>query len=118
MYTFARNASRTWTATEPVVHTDGPELPLPKGMFVLNGKTGASRLATKAALVEAINGVSAVSARLQESRTKDLAHCFYVSAGRKGVRCTANVVGSKVGRAEWPKGHEVECVEVVNRSGT
>ena len=82
-------------------------------MFVIYAKSGASRAASKANVTEAIGA----GARSPKSPGKEVSHCFWISVGSKGAKCTVNIAGSRVGKVDWGRGRTVECVEIISRSG-
>lgn len=112
-FTLVQSSSRTWSVAEDIQKLDGSEHPLPRGTFVIGARNGASRAATRQTFSEALQG------RTNSPRSKDEKgiHCFWISAGEKSVKCTANFTGNRIGKTEWGKGRKVECVEVINRSG-
>lgn len=119
MYTIARSPSTNeWTVDPDVKKLDGSEHPLPRGTFVIGNKSGEIMAATKANFADALSASAAWRKSIdRESQAKSGAHCFWISAGTKGVRCVANVDGTRVGKTDWGRGRNVECVEVLSRSG-
>ncbi|TDL26364.1 hypothetical protein BD410DRAFT_836264 [Rickenella mellea] len=101
---------RPWTVSSDVKVTEGYEDPLPRSSFILNGRTGAVCKADKETF-------KASDVRGHSPRPSEDVHSFWISAGHKGVKCIANVNGSRVGRAEWGKGKVIECVEILARNG-
>lgn len=93
---------------------EGIEHPLPKGTFVLNAKDGRSRAATQATFKEALYGGTSTIAKADKSSG---IHCFWISAGEKGVKCIADFTGTRLGKADWGKGKRIECVEVLFNKG-
>ncbi|THH11619.1 hypothetical protein EW145_g567 [Phellinidium pouzarii] len=80
-------------------------------------KNGTSRAASRDTFKEALQG-NEISTYIRDRKEKDeYVHCFWVSAGEKGVKCHTNFVGSKVGKTEWRKDRKIESVEVVTRNG-
>jgi len=103
----------TWTADDSQSKkVEGVDQPLPHGSYVFESGTGYSCLATNYNMRRALN-----TAAPSTDASKDSAHCFWLTAGRKGCRCVVNFSGSKVGKVDWGRGKNIECVEVVSRKG-
>jgi len=102
-----------WTADDTTTKkVEGIDQPLPRGLFVFESGTGYNCLATNYNMRRGLNSVAHST-----EASKDGAHCFWLSAGRKGCRCVVNFSGSKVAKVDWGRGKNVECVEVVSRKG-
>ncbi|KAI0361067.1 hypothetical protein OH77DRAFT_1417267 [Trametes cingulata] len=108
IYTLAHSAPSTWTVTQPPVATESPARPIPGGTFVLDAKTGAKCGGDR-------KGLAAV---LQTDEAPDPSRKFvFVAAGAKGIRCTLNVNGERIAKAEWgAKVGTVQHVEVVEKA--
>ena len=103
---------------EGVHKLEGVDDPLPRGTFVLQAKTGASRVASRATFKEALRGGPDPSLVKTRDVKDEGAHCFWVSTGEKGAKCQANIVGAKTGKVDWGRGRKIECVQVVSRDGS
>lgn len=110
------SSGRIWTVSDVIEKLDGSDHPMPRGSFVINAKNGASRAAARQNFSEALEG-RAGSPRSKEKKEDGKAHCFWISVGEKGARCIVNYTGNRVGKVDWGKGVNVECVEVIDRSG-
>ncbi|KAI0363639.1 hypothetical protein BV20DRAFT_1057891 [Pilatotrama ljubarskyi] len=108
VYTLAHSAPITWTVTQPPITTDSSTRPIPYGTFVLDARTGVIYRGDR-------KGFAAV---LQTDEAPDPSRKFvFVAAGAKGVRCTLNVNGERIARAEWgTKVGAVQHVEVVEKA--
>lgn len=96
---------------------EGLEHPIPRGIFVLQAKTGTSRAASRATFKEALQGGADPMLTKSGDEKDDGAHCFFVSTGEKGAKCQVNLAGGRAGKAEWGKGKKIECVQIVGRNG-
>lgn len=104
-----------WSVEGDSQKLEGMEHPLPRGTFVLNAKDGKNRLASQALLKEAL--YSGGYGFKQKAEKGSNIHCFWITCGEKGAKCTANFSGSRLGKVEWHKGKKVECVEVIFNKG-
>ncbi|KAG8905393.1 hypothetical protein FRB99_009006 [Tulasnella sp. 403] len=116
-----RDSSSAGPTTIPISSCADPYLSI-----VLDGKNGQDLTATPSALQKIIDESEADSQSVfskGSSSTKDThhkkAHCFWVIVGKKELRCYENIVGNRVGLAEWSKeGGEIVHVKIVNRKGS
>lgn len=116
LFTLTQSSSGDWQV-ESVEKLEGMDSPLPRGMFILQAKTGSSRSASRGTFREALQGGASLSLGTRDLKDED-AHCFWVSAGEKGAKCQANISGGKAGRVDWGRGRKIECVQVVTRKGS
>ena len=115
VYTLSQINRGTWAVETDAKKIDAYEHPLPRGSFIINTRDGSSKVANKELFSETLHGYE--PSPRDKQKKNDEAHCFWVSAGEKGVKCNVNISGSRVGKVEWGKGKNVETVEVVTRSG-
>lgn len=88
---------------------DAASHPLPSGSFAVDAKTGARVAADRQGLSAVLEADSAQGAGRR---------VVWVSAGAKGARCTADLDGDKLGKADWPgKIGTVVGVDVVEKNG-
>ncbi|KAL5494875.1 SRO7_1 [Sanghuangporus weigelae] len=116
VFTLSQTSSGEWRV-EDVQKLEGADNPLPRGTFILQAKTGTSRSASRATFREALQGGAGPSIVTRDSKD-DGAHCFWVSAGEKGVKCHVNVTGGRAGKVDWGRGKKIECVQVITRNGS
>lgn len=95
---------------------EGVEHPLPRGLFALNAKDGRSRAASQHIFREARIIAGTQIAKSNAHKASDI-HTFFVFAGEKGAKCTANLSGNRLGKVDWRKGKKIECAEVVFNKG-
>ncbi|KAI9057006.1 hypothetical protein FKP32DRAFT_1615502 [Trametes sanguinea] len=108
IYTLQYNAPSTWTVVQPPVTVEGATRPVPGGSFVLDAKTGIRCRGDRAGLAAALH---------KETASEEARGFIWVSAGGKGVRCTLNVNGERVAKAEWgSKVGTIQHVEVVGKT--
>ncbi|KAL5519337.1 SRO7 [Sanghuangporus vaninii] len=116
VFTLSQTSSGEWRV-EDVQKLEGADNPLPRGTFILQAKTGASRSASRATFREALQGGASPSLVTRDPKD-DGSHCFWVSAGEKGVKCHVNITGGRAGKIDWGRGKKIECVQVVTRNGS
>lgn len=117
VFTLMQAASGEWSVNPDIEKLEGLEHPISRGVFVLQAKTGTSRAASRATFKEALQGGADPTLAKGGDEKDDGAHCFFISAGEKGVKCQVNFSGGRAGKAEWGKGKKIECVQVVGRNG-
>jgi syntaxin-binding protein 5 len=84
-----------------------PSSPIPGASFVLGGKTGARLAADPPNLALCLSTNPVTEAR-----------GVWVVAGAKGARCSADVDGARLGKAEWGvQFGTVSSAEIVERNG-
>ncbi|KLO20106.1 hypothetical protein SCHPADRAFT_898161 [Schizopora paradoxa] len=109
----ANQVSGKWTIDDAETKkAEGVDQPLPRGLYVFESGTGYGCLATTYNMRRGLG-----SAAPSTEASKEGAHCFWLSVGRKGCRCVVNFAGSRVAKVDWGRGRNVECVEVVSRKG-
>ncbi|TFK56819.1 hypothetical protein OE88DRAFT_1670312 [Heliocybe sulcata] len=105
-----RSPSGSWSVD---VLPSTPEVPAqPVFSALLDAYTGAWFKADRYGLSRAL-----------DPRSEDLlagkGHSYWIVAGAKGVRCTVDVDGERVGKNDWPhKAGMVERCEIVERNGS
>ncbi|CDO73112.1 hypothetical protein BN946_scf185007.g166 [Trametes cinnabarina] len=98
----------TWTILQSPATVEGPARPIPGGCFVLDAKTGMKCRADRYGLATALQKVDMA----EEARK-----FIWVMAGGKGVRCTLNINGERIAKAEWGnKVGTIQHVEVVEKA--
>ncbi|KAL0576712.1 Lethal(2) giant larvae sro7 [Marasmius crinis-equi] len=95
-------ADSSWKVSEEPVKIDTPNHPVPGGLFVIDAKNGARCLAVRRRLHSPSEG-----------------RVLFVAAGMKGVRCSLDVTGDRLGRAEWnSKMGQVLSTQIVEKLGS
>ncbi|KAI0639923.1 lethal giant larvae like, C-terminal-domain-containing protein [Trametes polyzona] len=108
VYALAHNAPSTWTVVQPPLTIDTPARPIPGGYFVLDARTGAKCRGDRKGLATVLQTDEVVATEQK---------FIFVAAGAKAVRCTLNVNGERIAKAEWgSKVGTVQHVEVVERA--
>ncbi|CAL1694488.1 unnamed protein product [Somion occarium] len=107
IHTITRSSTGSWSVKENPEKTDAASHPLPGGSFVIDAK-GNGMKASRHALATAL---------APPSDPSQVKRGIWINAGARGVRCTADITGEKLGRAEWgSKIGKVEQVEVVHKN--
>ncbi|KAI0783299.1 lethal giant larvae like, C-terminal-domain-containing protein [Abortiporus biennis] len=106
-YSVTRSSTGTWEVKEPHEFTEATSHPLSESI-VIDAKTGVRCKANRDGLSIALNPPA------PEERRRTI----WISAGAKGVKCTADLSGEKLGKIDWPatsKVGQVIRVEVIKK---
>ncbi|KZT30972.1 hypothetical protein NEOLEDRAFT_1083589 [Neolentinus lepideus HHB14362 ss-1] len=110
IFSLNRSSNGSWIVD---ILPSTPEAPAqPVFSAVLDAYTGARFKADRYGLSRALDPSS-------EDVIAGKGHSYWIVAGAKGVRCTVDVDGERVGKDDWPhKAGKVECCEIVERNGS
>ncbi|RDB29510.1 Uncharacterized protein C1F3.03 [Hypsizygus marmoreus] len=111
IFTLAQSeSSSSWICAGPVSADGAAANPLPRGSFVIDGKSGAGWPASRTRYAVALSGTPA-------SGTPP--SCIFVTTGAKGARCFANINGERVGKADWgSKIGTIQAVQIIEKLGS
>jgi syntaxin-binding protein 5 len=101
------DSNSSWVVSRDRISVEAPASPIPGASFVLDGKTGARLVADPPHLALCLS-----TNLVTETRG------MWVVAGAKGARCSADVDGARLGKAEWGVQYgTVIFAEIVERNG-
>ncbi|KAI0660581.1 lethal giant larvae like, C-terminal-domain-containing protein [Cubamyces menziesii] len=107
VYTLAYEAPSIWAVKQAAIAVEVPGRPIPGSCFVLDAKTGTRCHADRQGLATVLRPGSA----------GDDKKYVWVAVGSKGVRCTLNVNGERIAKAEWgSKVGTIQRAEVVAKT--
>ncbi|KAI0334428.1 hypothetical protein GY45DRAFT_1334312 [Cubamyces sp. BRFM 1775] len=107
VYTLAHEASSAWSVKQAALAVEIPGRPIAGGCFVLEAKTGTRCRADRQGLATVLHPDSAGEGKKY----------VWVAVGSKGVRCTLNVNGERIAKADWgSKVGTVQRAEIVEKT--
>lgn len=108
IYTIEKDAhTRLFQVSPKPIQVDAVPQCFPYGSHVLDSTTGESCAASRSRYSSAVQGQS------------DGVNAYWITAGQKGVRCSMNADGDRVGRVDFgSKNGVVESARVVHKHST
>ncbi|KAG6919011.1 hypothetical protein DXG01_009721 [Tephrocybe rancida] len=104
--TQTESSAQPWSCERPITVDGGVPNALPRGLFVLDSKTGVSLPAGHIRLALAGSGEPTVPSIL-------------VMVGARGARCFANLNGERIGKVDWGnKAGDVLGVQIIEKLGS